>query len=311
MERKTDNKIVLVTAKTRYENLIYRYNTESQAKFYIESRGGDFEDYKIEHTNYRCAVNTAVEFLESYAHLQIIDRENVPNYIFGKNDLVIVIGRDGLAANVLKYLTTQKLIGVNPDQKRWDGVLLPFTVSDLRKIVPETFKGLRSVKSVTIASAELNDGQSLYGVNDLFIGQRTHTSARYQIDVNGKKENQSSSGIIVSTGLGSTGWLKSIIAGVSAIDDYCQISSKPKLPKDFSWDSNYLYFTVREPYPSKSTGANIVFGKIEKNSPMKITSLMAENGVIFSDGVEQDYLQFNSGTSAIIGISDKKGSLVV
>lgn len=311
MERKTDNKIVLVTAKTRYENLIYRYNTESQAKFYIESRGGEFEDYKIEHTNYRFAVNTAVEFLESYARLQIIDKENVPNYIFGENDLVIVIGRDGLAANVLKYLTTQKLIGVNPDQKRWDGVLLPFEVSDLSKIVPETFKGLRSVKSVTIASAELNDGQTLCGVNDLFIGQRTHTSARYQIDINGKKENQSSSGIIVSTGLGSTGWLKSIITGAAGIDDYCQISSKPKIPKDLEWDSDYLYFTVREPYPSKSTGASIVFGKIQKNSPMKITSLMAENGIIFSDGVEQDYLQFNAGASAVIGISDKKGSLVV
>lgn len=38
---------------------------------------------------------------------------------------------------------------------------------------------------------------------------------------------------------------------------------------------------------------------------------MPENGVIFSDGVEDDYLQFNSGTSAVIGLADTKGKLVV
>lgn len=40
-------------------------------------------------------------------------------------------------------------------------------------------------------------------------------------------------------------------------------------------------------------------------------SQMAENGVIFSDGIEKDFWEFNSGTSAIICVAEKKGCLVV
>ncbi len=53
--------------------------------------------------------------------------------------------------------------------------------------------------------AILNDGQVMYGVNDLYIGQRTHISSRYQIQIGGNSEFQSSSGVIISTGLGATG----------------------------------------------------------------------------------------------------------
>lgn len=311
MDRTTENKIVLVTQKTRLENLIYRYNTESQAQFYVEHHGGDFSDYKIEHETYYRSVNQVVTFLETYGRLQIVDRTHIPNFIFGKDDLVIAVGRDGLVANVLKYLTTQKLIGVNPDPKRWDGILLPFSPTDVQKIVPETINKIRKVKEISLAEAKLNDGQLLYGVNDLFIGQKSHVSARYELSLNEKKEVQSSSGIIISTGLGSTGWLKSIITGASGIDKYCGINNTPSLPNDFGWGSQYLYYTVREPYPSTSTQANLIFGKINKNNPMIITSLMPENGVIFSDGVEEDFVQFNSGSTATISVSSKKGQLVV
>ncbi len=39
--------------------------------------------------------------------------------------------------------------------------------------------------------------------------------------------------------------------------------------------------------------------------------LMAENGVIFSDGIESDFLQFNSGSIAAIQPANRKGVLVV
>lgn len=311
MERLTENKIVAVTQKTRLENLIARYNTQGQAKFYIESHGGDFNDYLIEHETYTKAVKSSIAILEQFGRVMTVERDFIPNFIFGENDVVVAIGRDGLMVNVLKYLTTQKLIGVNPDPKRWDGVLLPFSYSDLNKIIPETFKNIRPVKSVTLAYCKLSDGQKIYGVNDLFIGQRTHASARYKLSLEGKSEMQSSSGIIVSTGLGRTGWLKSIIAGAEGIGKYCGKKSELSISNDFGWDSDYLYFTVREPFPSTSTGTDIVFGKINKNSGMTIESCMPENGIIFSDGIENDYLEFNSGTTASIGVSDRTGNLIV
>ena len=310
MERVTENKIVLVTQKTRLENLIQRYNTVEQAEFYVQHHGGDFTDYRLEHDTYYKAVKTISDFLQHFARLQIVDREFVPKYLFGNKDLVIAVGRDGLVANTLKYLNEQQLIGVNPDPKRWDGILLPFYAEDIPKIVPEFYKGLRKNKRVTLAEASLNDGQKLYGVNDLFIGQKGHASARYELKLGEKAEIQSSSGIVVSTGLGSTGWFKSILAGARGIDRFYGICAE-KVNQRFAWDSSYLMFNVREPYPSTSTGANVVFGKIELQNTLTITSLMPENGVIFSDGVEQDFLQFNSGAIAKIGIADKCGILVV
>lgn len=310
MERVTENRIILVTQKTRLENLIKRYNTVEQAEFYVRHHGGDFSDYRAEHDTYYKAVKSISDFLQNYARLKIIDRDFVSRYLFGKNDLVITVGRDGLAANTLKYLNEQQLIGVNPDPKRWDGVLLPFYAEDIPKIVPEFYKGQRKQKTVTLAQVTLNDGQKLYGVNDLFIGQRGHASARYELKIAGQQEIQSSSGIIVSTGFGSTGWFKSILAGARGIDKFYGVGTE-NINQRFSWDSRYLMFNVREPYPSTSTGAQVVFGKIESEENLTVTSLMPENGVIFSDGVEDDFLQFNSGTTAQIGIADKCGVLVV
>lgn len=311
MKRLTDRKIVLITQKTRLENLIARYNTAGQAQFYIEHHGGDFEDYMIEDKTYHKAVAKAVSYLETYGRLQVIDRDFVPGFIFGEKDLVVVIGRDGLVANTLKYLDTQSLIGVNPDPARWDGVLLPFTAADLGKIVPETDRGIRRIRSITMAQATLNDGQTLIGVNDIFIGQRTHASARYTLTAGSDSEQQSSSGIIVSTGLGATGWLKSIIAGASGIDLYCGVKEKPCIDSGFTWESDYLYYTVREPYPSKTTGTSLVFGKVNKYAPLKITSQMAYNGVIFSDGMERDCIEFNSGAEVEIGVSRNTGNLII
>lgn len=76
------------------------------------------------------------------------------------------------------------------------------------------------------------------------------------------------------------------------------------------WDSDFLFFTVREPFPSKTTAASIVFGRITEQQPLVIESQMGEQGVIFSDGIEQDFLEFNSGTRAVLGIAERKGSLV-
>ena len=309
MARATEHKIVLVTQPTRLEDLIRRYNTADQARFYIEHNGGDFGDYAREHETYQSAVRTAVAFLESYGRLQRVDRAFMPNYLFGKRDVVVALGRDGLVANVLKYLDAQPLVGVNPDPARWDGVLLPFAPEDLPRIVPETCAGKRPLKAVTLAEAALNDGQRLLAVNDLFIGRRTHVSARYAISIGGAEEMQSSSGVIVSTGLGSTGWLKSVLAGAGGIGRTFG-TALPQAGAGFAWDAEYLCFTVREPFPSASTGADIVFGRIEGGRHLRIASAMPEDGVIFSDGMEQDFLEFNSGAVAEIGVARRQGRLV-
>lgn len=312
MPRLTENKVVVITRKTRLDEVIVRFNTLDQARFYVESLGADFSDYQIEDQIYKRSVLNVETELQKIARVQLLDRTYVPNFIFGKNDVIVVVGQDGLVANTLKYLDNQAVVALNPDPSRWDGILLPFHVADASLVVQDLFKGKRHRKEITFAKVETNNGHSLYGVNDLFIGPKSHTSARYVIEVDNKKEQQSSSGIIVSTGLGSTGWLSSILAGARGIAGRGQSGPEDKESyAGFDWACDYLYYSVREPFPSNVTGVDLVFGKIEKNKKMTVTSVMAQHGVIFSDGVESDFIEFNAGTVATIGVADKKGYLIL
>jgi len=326
----TDKKIVLVTRPTRLAELVIRFNTVSQARFYVEHQGADFSDYLREDETYHRALRETQTALEHVGRVQVVDRAFLPNFVFAPDDTVVTLGQDGLVANTLKYLNGQPVVGVNPDPERWDGRLLPFRIGDLAKVMPEVVGHKRRTRSVTMAKAALNNGQNLYGVNDLVIGPKAHCSARYLIRSGEASETQSSSGVIVSTGLGSTGWLKSLLTGAAAITQsagsevtrqataqrFTHAGQKEhgklrlNVKAEFAWDADYLCFTVREPFPTKTTGASLVFGRVTPESPLILESRMAENGVIFSDGIEKDFLEFNSGTQAVIGVAERKGALV-
>ena len=320
MNRLSENKIILITRATRLAELVVRYNTVSQARFYVEHQGADFSDYLREDETYRRALAETQAVLAQLGRVQLVDRTFLPNFVFAPDDVVVALGQDGLVANTLKYLEGQPVIGVNPDPERWDGSLLPFRVGDLEKVLPEVLARKRQTQMVSMAKAALNNGQTLHAVNDFFIGQKTHTSARYTIRVGSAVELQSSSGVIVSTGMGSTGWLKSLLTGAAAIAGSATGVRAREVRKgkhwmgarsEFAWDADYLFYTVREPFPSKTTGASIVFGRVTAETPLMLESRMAENGVIFSDGVEKDFLEFNSGSQAVITPAEKKGALVV
>ncbi len=312
MKRATETKLILVVRHTRLDELVARFNTLRQAQFYVEHLGADFSDYLSEHETYLAARHRTETALRAAGRAQVIERGFLPNFLFGPSDVVVVLGQDGLVANTLKYTAGQPVVGVNPDPRRWDGVLLPFTPDDLPALLPEVLARRRPIKEVSMAQASLNNGQHLLAVNDLFVGPKSHISARYTLRVGEHEETHSSSGVIVSTGLGSTGWLKSLLAGATGIaGSLSQHDLTLKQRQPTPWNADYLYFTVREPFPSKTTAASLVFGKVHPECPLTITSLMAENGVIFSDGIEKDFMEFNSGTKATIGLAEQKGRLVI
>lgn len=301
------HRFVLVIRKTRLQELIERFNTWPQAKFYLEHNQVDAQDYLDEHDLYQRRLQEAERILKPLGRFQLLERRLLPNYQFGPADIVVTIGQDGLVANTLKYLDGQPVIAINPDPSRWDGKLLPFEIGDLQAAVTLTLAGKSACKTITFAEAKTNDGQRMLAVNDLFIGPKSHTSARYLISWSGRQENQSSSGIIVSTGFGSTGWFQSILVGALRVAG----SDSHPLQQGFAWHEQRLQFSVREPFPSHTTGTELVFGAITLDTPLRLESQMPENGVIFSDGIEADYLAFNSGTLATIGIASTQGQLIV
>jgi NAD kinase len=306
----TFEKLVLVTRKTRLQQLVERFNSRGQARFYIEHAGGSFDDYQREDDAYAAAVDQLHRALDVGVRVQTVDRAIVPTFLFAPRDLVVAVGQDGLVANVAKYAGAQPIIAVNPDPARFDGVLLPFTPAQARDAVTRTLAGRARMREVTLAEARLADGQRLLAFNDLFIGARTHVSARYALSVDGARfETQSSSGVLVSTGAGSTGWLSSVFnmaAGVAAF-----LGTTPALPPPLAWEDPRLCFVVREPFASKQSQISLVAGLIAPGASLTISSHMPTGGVIFSDGVEADALAFDSGATATIRAAAQRTRLVV
>jgi hypothetical protein len=223
--------------------------------------------------------------------------------------VVVVVGQDGLVANTAKYVGDIPIVAVNPDPQRIDGVLLPFQVANVGQAVRRVLDGKFKKRPVTLAEVGLNDGQKLLAFNDFFIGAGSHISARYQLEYSGRSEPQSSSGILVSTGAGSTGWLSSVFNMAGGLAQFlgAKVQQRPSL----AWEERKLVWAVREPFVSKRSRASLVAGWLEEKQELIVESLMPEQGVIFSDGIEADFLPFNSGTIARVKVSQQRANLVV
>ncbi len=306
------DKIVIVTLKTRVEELIERFNTREQAKFYIEHMGLNFVEYDREHETYMNAVRTLRRQLEGQVpKMQVIERGFLPNFIFTPQDLVVTIGRDGLVVNTAKYLSGQPIIAVNPDPGRIDGILLPFSPQKAKQAVGRVLEDQANYHSITMAEVALNDGQHLLAFNDFYLGQRTHLSSRYSVTYRQRTERHSSSGVLVITGAGSTGWFSSMQNMAASVSRLLLKDKAPDLPRlRLSWDDRHLVFVVREPFLSKASKINLTAGLLEPGEELRFESHMPENGVIFSDGVEADALAFNAGSVATVRAAERQTKLV-
>jgi NAD kinase len=310
------DRIVVITRKTALDEQVERFNTRAQARFYVEHLGASFGEVESSHDTYQSAVTHLRADLREHVpelRVQVVERAFLPTFQFSPGEIVITIGPDGLVVNTAKYLDGQPLVAVNPDPKRIDGILVPFQMRQVVPIVRSVMRGQYHTRDLRMAQATLPDGQTLLAVNDLFIGARSHVSARYQLRYQGKTEDQSSSGIIVSTGAGSTGWYRSILSGAAGIVE----AALPKgnaapLRERYRFDAtaNELRFCVREPFVSRTSAAGIVTGRIGPEETLDITSQMPGNGVIFSDGVEADFLRFDSGTTAKVALAKRRVRLV-
>jgi hypothetical protein len=240
---------------------------------------------------------------------KIVERSFLPSFIFSDKQVIVTVGQDGLVANTAKYVKQIPIVAVNPDQERFDGVLLPFNSDNFLVAIDKVISNNYNSKLTSFAEAKLNDGQRLLAFNDLFIGATSHVSARYKITHNNKTEEQSSSGIIVSTPAGSTGWLSSIFNMSFGIHKFIEKDNSKK--KYAKLKDNQLMFAVREPFASRRTQVETTAGIITGQSKLIIQSFMPNNGLIFSDGIETDFLKFNSGAIATIGIAEEKANLVI
>jgi len=293
----TTPRAVFVTRETDYELLVARHATRDQARFFLETRGQRIEEVEARHHLFHAVLASARAAAPAEWRQALVKRADLDRFLFAPDDVVVPVGQDGLVANVAKYLGEQPVIGVNPAPDLYDGVLVRIAVERLAKLFPASLAGAAGIERRTMVQATLDSGEALTALNEIFVGHRSHQSARYRIAIGETAEDHSSSGLIVASGTGSTGWARSI-------------AEATHLDLALGREERAVGYWVREPFPSIATATKMRAGKLT-DRPLSVTSRMNDGGVIFADGIEQDFIAFDWGRRAQIAPAPRSLRLVI
>jgi len=288
---------VIVRRPTEYDELMDRYSTRGQVEFVLRSRGRSLEEVERAHECHLAALARVRAGIPDGWASADVERDSLSRFLFAPEDVIVVVGPDGLVANVAKYVGDQVVVGVNSVPQANAGVLVRCTpeqgVGALHRL--ETGSDLR-VDHLTMVRAAADDSRTLTALHEVFIGHPSHQSARYELTLGSRAERQSSSGVVVSTGTGATGWGASLKRGRHMGD----------LPAP---TSHSLAWFVREAWPSPHTGTNCTEGILGEGEELSLV-VGSESLVLFGDGIESDRLTLTWGQSVQVSRAPRALSLV-
>jgi NAD kinase len=290
---------VVVHRKTEFAELVARHGTRQQVEFFLRTRGRSLDEVETRHAVQEAALSTVAQAIPLDWRRADLERGDLARFAFSDEDVIVAVGQDGLVANVAKYLAGQPVIGINPEPERNPGILVPHP--------PEAIAGLlaaarttdrKHIQARVMVEATLDDGQRLTALNEIYVGHPTHQSARYRIaNPDGDVERQSSSGVLVGTGTGATGWCLSV-----ALERSLELELPEALDPTLCW-------FVREAWPSPATDANLTWGSLTNDEVLTITA--ESDLVLFGDGIEQDALALTWGQSVTLRVAPTQLRLLV
>lgn len=294
-------RLVVITRKTPLQLLLERFSTLGQAEFYLRSRAESILPLIEQDERAQAGLRRVEQAMPSDWQKVRLDRAELSRFLFAPDDVAVIVGQDGLVPNVAKYLSGQLAIGINPDPGENEGVLCPHSPAAAPAIIQWLTQRSSQfrIEPRTMVRAEREDGQVLCALNEVFIGHRSHQSARYQLRLADQVERQSSSGVIVASGTGASGWMRSIVR-----------QRQLEIPPLTATDARLAWF-VREPWPSKVTFDELNFGLLEANQNIVLRSEMGEGGQVFADGIEADALEFLNGQTLSVRRADNAFNLVM
>jgi NAD kinase len=251
-------RVVVVTRPTEFESLLERHGTADQAAFFLKTRGRDLHAVRRRHERLERTLNGVSQSIPLDWRRTSVKRADLARFVFEPEDIIVPVGPDGLVPNVAKDLEGQVVLGINPDAEQYEGVLVRHSIQDARALLLKVASGNARVERRTMVEVALDDGQKLVGLNEVFVGHVSHQSARYCIRYRNKQERHSSSGLIISTGTGATGWARSIQG---------ERAHRLELPTP---TAPALAFMVREAFPSVGLGTAITQGLITADETLEV-----------------------------------------
>ncbi|MFD8790166.1 NAD(+)/NADH kinase [Streptomyces vinaceus] len=291
---------VVVHRRTEYEELLARHGTHGQAAFFLSSRGRSIDEVVRRHERTRQALREVAAAVPLTWRSARVERADLDRFLFAPEDVVVVVGQDGLVANTAKYLRGQPVVGIDTDPGRNPGVLVRHRCADAGSLLHAAIAGGGRAEELTMVEAVADDTQRLVALNEIYLGSPGHQTARYRLGSDGDQapgEAQASSGVLVGTGTGATGWLRSL---------WLERGSSAGLPAPC--ERRLLWF-VREAWPSPATGTTRVAGELGRGQGLRLT-VESDRMVVFGDGMEGDALELTWGQSVRLGIAETSLHLV-
>jgi NAD kinase len=297
----TNPRLVIVRRRTELQELLDRHATRGQAEFFLRTRGRTIAEVQPRHDRLEAALATVRASVPSEWRRAEVERADLSRFLLTPDDVIAVVGQNGLVANMAKYLNGQPVIGIDPEPGMNPGVLVRHSPEAGAALVQRLGAAGRheqpSCLELATVTARLDDGQELSGLNEVFIGHTSHQSARYRLALpDGRTERQSSSGLIVSTGTGATGWCASV-----ALERGGRALPGPTDPR--------LAWFVREAWPSPITGTSLTEGLLEPGEALRVT-VASDQLVVFGDGMEDDRLIASWGQEVAVRLGDRPLRLV-
>lgn len=291
-------RIVVVHRDTEQQEITRQAGTWGHAKFQQKSRGVSLQAVEQRSVAVDRALQLVSTAIPSGWRRGSVERGDLDRYLFEPEDVVVVVGPDGLVANAAKYLDGQPVIGVNPDPSAIAGVLVRHPPEQCAALIAAVADGRAGIERRTMVSASAGDGLELTALNEIYLGHPGHQSARYRLTAaGGESETQSSSGLLVGTGTGTTGWLASV----------ARERGEPfALPGPA--DPELVWF-VREAWPSPTTGATLTGGLLGPRDRLEVL-VQSEGLTVFGDGIEADHLAPDWGQTVTLRTAERRLVLV-
>lgn len=292
-------RVVVVHRRTEYDELLARHGTRGQAAFFLRSRDRDIAEVDARHDAITQARQQVASAIPADWRRGTVERADLAHFLFAPDDIFVVVGQDGLVANTAKYLDGQPVLGLNPEPLVNPGVLVRHPVEACAELLVTVAAGRSQIQQRAMVHATTDDGQQLLALNEAYLGSPGHQSSRYRLELaDGSRERQSSSGVLVGTGTGASGWCRSV---------WQERQSALRLPAP---QETALCWFVREAWPSPATGTRHTEGLLTEPQTLRV-SAESDDLVVFGDGIEGDRIPLSWGQTVTFRVAARRLALVL
>lgn len=204
------NNVLVVYKKSVYE--LYSNSPDKELREFMAESNRDVERMKKSHEAQQKSLETIVAGLSraGISH-EAIYRAELETMGVGGSDLVISVGGDGTFLEVSHYILSPELpiLGVNSDTNASTGFFTYATADNFAKVMEAIENGKAPITVLNRLEVILNDKKLPEPVlNDILVAHTNPAAmTRYTLVADRVPTEVRSSGLLVCTAAGSTGWI--------------------------------------------------------------------------------------------------------